>query len=157
MGTVYPIESQGVHTDNMVTQEFSLHHIGWITKDIRQFEAFWCENLGFEGIFESSLSRETALALFSLDTTGTIRRYRRGAMVIEVHHLDDIADTSQAFNRLGINHICLHVDNRETFIADLNDRVSVFRHRNPGGWFNIFIRDFEGNWIELRETFKGIA
>ncbi len=136
----------------MIDQEFSLDHVGWITKDVDQFEAFWCDNLGFELVFESFLDKERALGLFGLETSGDIRRYQRGAMVIEIHHLDCIADAEQVFNRFGLNHIALHVEDREAFLSELDETIPVHRLQNRGGWYNLFIRDFEGNWIELRES-----
>ena len=142
----------------MVNQVITFDHIGWITKDIGLFEEFWCNRLGFELIFESFLDRERALSLFGLDTSATIRRYRRETMIIEIHHPDSVASASQDFTRFGINHIALHVEDRESFLREINtgnDReVPVHRHENPGGWFNLFIQDFEGNWIELRESLK---
>jgi catechol 2,3-dioxygenase-like lactoylglutathione lyase family enzyme len=143
----------------MIDQSITLDHIGWVTNDIDLFEEFWCNRLGFELIFESNLDRERALALFGLDTSGAIRRYRRESMTIEIHHLNPITGAPQEFSRFGINHIALHVDDRERFIHEINTgrdlQVPVHRHENPGGWFNLFIRDFEGNWIELRESLTG--
>ena len=140
----------------MIKQTFTFDHIGWITQDIKIFEEFWCNKLGFELIFESFLDKERSLALFGLETSGTIRRYQRETMVIEIHHLDSVSEASQDFNRFGLNHIALHVEDREAFLRELitgnNKVVPVHRHENPGGWFNLFIQDFEGNWIELRES-----
>jgi len=145
----------------MIKQTFTFDHIGWITKDIKLFEEFWCNKLGFELVFESFLDRERSLSLFGLDTSGTIRRYQRATMVIEIHHLDSVSEASQDFNRFGINHIALHVEDREAFLHELiagnNKEVPVHRHENPGGWFNLFIQDFEGNWIELRESLQEVT
>jgi len=138
----------------MINQAISLDHVGWITSDVSLFEAFWCNELGFQLIFESFLDKERALGLFGLDTSGTIRRYQRETIVIEIHHLDCNSDASQDFNRFGINHIALHVEDREAFLRELGDDVPVHRQQNPGGWSNLFINDYEGNWIELRESFR---
>ncbi len=137
----------------MIDQSFSLDHVGWVTRDQTLFESFWCDILGFELIFESFLDPERASGLFGLQTSGEIRRYRKGVMVIEIHVLDCISDASQEFNRFGLSHIALLVEDREKFLNSLDDDVTVHKLLNPGGWFNIFIQDFENNWIELRESF----
>jgi len=143
----------------MTKQSIAIDHIGWITRDIGLFEEFWCRRLGFELVFESYLDSERSRALFGLDVSGTIRRYQRGSVVVEIHQLDSIAEASQDFNRFGINHIALHVEDQEAFLREINDgearQVPAHRHANPGGWFNLFIHDFEGNWIEIRESFGG--
>jgi catechol 2,3-dioxygenase-like lactoylglutathione lyase family enzyme len=143
----------------MIQQSFSMDHVGWITEDLDLFEEFWCKRLGFEMQFESFLDSPRALDLFGKEFSGTIRRYKKGPMVVEIHHLDSTAAASQDFNRFGINHIALKVEDREAFLREINPvgepQVPVHRYANPGGWFNLFIQDFEGNWIELRESLVG--
>jgi len=138
----------------MAAQDLKWDHIGWNTRSLGDFERFWCGILGFRKVYASSLSREKTEALFGLPAPGGLCRYARGEVVIEVHVFDRVEGESQAFNRFGINHACLHVEDRQRFLAQLDDRVCVRTYRNPGGWENIFIRDFEGNWIELREDLE---
>jgi catechol 2,3-dioxygenase-like lactoylglutathione lyase family enzyme len=130
-----------------------IEHVGWITRNIKLFESFWCDILDFEIFFESELDSKMAQTLFGLNLSGKIVRYRREDMIIEIHLLSDIQPSTQDFNRFGINHICLHVEDREALLSTLDKSVPVHRYNNPRGWSNIFIQDFENNWIELRETF----
>lgn len=129
-----------------------LDHTGFVTSDLELFESFWVKILGFKRIFESYIDPEMNRVLFGLEGARAIR-YKKDAVVIEVHVYDDPIKVSKfpPFNVFGLNHISLHVKSRKAFLKkyDFDKRV----YHNPKGWDNIFIRDFEGNWIELRETF----
>jgi catechol 2,3-dioxygenase-like lactoylglutathione lyase family enzyme len=146
----------------IVKQHIKLDHIGWITNDVKAFESFWVDILGFEKIWESTLSKELAHTLFGVDYGALCRRYKKGDLVIEVHKFDTVNLNSDShFVKYGINHIALHVENRNELIQTISDYsnktgkvVPVKIYHNPSGWDNMFIKDFENNWIELRETFK---
>ena len=127
-------------------------HIGWITPDIDKFEKFWCDILGFKCVGESHLTNAMSSNLFNIDSDAAIKKYQLNDMVVEIHVFNTPSDASQKFDRYGINHMCLFVDNRTNFIDDLPDDVTKHIYDNPGGWQNIFIQDYEGNWIELREA-----
>lgn len=90
-----------------------------------------------------------------------IRRYSHEEwdVDIEIHQFlkDDYQprEFDSPFQRPGINHICIHTggpNSRMEFLSSLPLYVKSHIYDNPKGWQNIFIRDFEGNWIELREN-----
>lgn len=135
-------------------------HVGWITRDPAKFEAFWCGILGFKQTYESRLPVEMATDLFQIKSPALIRRYYREGFgpEIEIHFLEETnpSRAPQTFGRLGINHICLHTGgqgSRKQFLDSLPASVKQYIYKNPRGWENIFIRDYEGNWIEIKETF----
>lgn len=131
-----------------------LDHIGWITNDIEKFEYFWCRGLGFEKVWEANIMPEKVKQLFGIDRATRAMRYRKHDMVIEIHVFNPPLPVGEVrFDTFGINHIGLWIDDREEFILDLKSRigyVEVKRYWDPSGWWNIFIRDYDGNWIELR-------
>lgn len=135
---------------------FKLDHLGFITRDIDKFEAFWCGILGFEKKHESTLTPSMSQELFALPGPAQIRRYVLRDMIVEIHVFppEQTAAAPQTFNRFGINHLCFHVEDRKRFLSELPSDVSVHVHHNVGGWDNVFINDFDGNWLELRETIK---
>lgn len=134
---------------------FKLDHVGWVTNDIEKFEYFWCKGLGFNKIWEANIMAEKVKTLFGIERATRAMRYQKENMIIEIHVFDPpLEDHHNPFEHFGINHIGLWVEDREKFIEELRNRigyVEVKRFHDPSGWDNIFIRDLEGNWIELRQ------
>ena len=57
-----------------------------------------------------------------------------------------ITPSNQKFYRYGLNHICLNTGgpgSKEEFAKSLPELVEKRVYKNPGGWTNIFIRDFQ--------------
>jgi len=134
-----------------------LNHVGLVTNDRERFEDFWCKGLGFEKVWEASIMPEKIKILFGIDGGATAIRYQKDEDVIEIHLFNKpVYGITQDFRKFGINHISLLVEDRDEFIKDLSSRVQyleIRRFHDPSGWDNIFIRDYDGNWIELREDF----
>lgn len=145
--------------------EFKFDHVGWITENIGLFEEFWCHGLGFELIHTSISDPQMFPALFDSPETAVVRLYKHPSLNIniEIHQVNQSKTfhscrESNSFLQFGINHISLHTGgygSRKEFIKSLTAKVrapiEVKVFNNPKGWENIFIRDLEGNWIELRE------
>ena len=131
-----------------------LDHVGYITSDPDRFERFWVQIVGFEKRHESVLTEEMAQQLFGLPGPAQIRRYFLGTDSIEIHVFPNsqIPPTPKEFSRFGLNHIALHLEDRDQFIRELPAGVKIHSFQNPGGWTNVFIEDFEGNYVELRYT-----
>lgn len=128
----------------------SLKHVGWATNRPDLFEKFWVKILGFKKVWESKISSKKTKVLFGMVGGATCRRYTRKDITIEIHIFDNGAIvSSDTFNTEGLNHICLQVDNREDFLKLYDFTKTVYK--NPEGHENVFIRDFEGNYIEIFE------
>ena len=128
-------------------KKFELKHTGWLSNNVDLFERFWVGLLGFERVWESS-GKEMFKTLFDIDATGTVRRYERDGITIEIHFFDKPApENNGSFFNKGINHFCLLVDDRDRFLKLYPFEKRVYD--NPKGHQNIFIKDFEGNWIEI--------
>lgn len=136
--------------------EFRWHHAGFVTSDVPLFERFWCGVLGF--VREADRVHEAAkfTRLFGIRTGGRMIRYCKDACIIEIHSFDrGIADTPDfGYDRYGLNHICLAVDSKEEFLKRLPPDVERTTYLDPGGWTNLLVRDYEGNWVEIREEKK---
>lgn len=131
--------------------KISLQHVGWVTNNLELFEKFWVDILGFKRVWESRLPVELTQKLFGLSYGAICRRYELENITIEVHKFDEfIEEKKSPFNQFGINHICLLVENRIEFLKKYN--FDSYIYNNPAGHQNIFIRDMEKNWIELREN-----
>jgi catechol 2,3-dioxygenase-like lactoylglutathione lyase family enzyme len=127
-----------------------IDHVGWVTNDIQKFEGFWVKILGFKKIWESNLSPTMTQVLYGLNYGAKCARYQKGEMVVECHvFAQPVRVHKLPFARFGLNHICLHVESRKKFLKQYPFKTRIYH--NPKGWDNVFIRDFEGNWIELKE------
>lgn len=144
-----------------------IDHVGYTTTDLVAFERFWCGVLGFKKHFSSTLLPEMTKSLFDYETDGyvEVHRYCKDGIETEVEaHVFRLADgscyassASQNFMRDGISHCCLHTGgpgSRQRLLSDLPPDVEVRIFDNPGGWKNIFLVDYQGNMIELREDLK---
>lgn len=143
-------------TKSVSSQIQHLDHVGYNPINLDTFEEFWCLVLGFTRCWESSMEPEMAWELFGAQLSQPIRLYRYKhpeiQTQIEVHMFPHVhRPASFPFAAPGISHICLHVEDRLKFIDSLPDTVTKIVYDNPKGWKNIFIQDYEGNWIELRE------
>lgn len=128
----------------------SIDHVGFVSTDLYEFERFWVEKLGFKNIWQSVIPHYKMKALFDVEYTAICRRYVLGDATIEVHILPEcFLKMGGVFARWGINHFCLHVENREKFCKEHKLEPVLFEEN---GKRNYFLNDYEGNWIELRET-----
>jgi catechol 2,3-dioxygenase-like lactoylglutathione lyase family enzyme len=130
-------------------------HIGLVTNDIERFEDFWVKGMGFNKIREVTLRPEKVRALFGMDKKAKAYIYQKEGVRIEVHVFNPPLEIENMdFDRFGVNHVSLYVDSKEQFIQLLRFKIGnidVRKFQDPGGWYNIFVRDFDGNWIEIRE------
>ena len=131
-------------------------HIGWITNQPRLFDKFWCKILGFVLLQEKSITQEQCFTLFGIDSPGLSRKYAHSELgCIEVHTFDvDIPLRHIRFQDIGLNHLCLvtgPLGSRERFLDGLPSDITRHVYHNPNGWDTVFIRDYEGTWLEIRE------
>ena len=131
--------------------QISFKHIGWVTNYPKKFEEFWVDILGFKNIWESKLSSALCKDLFNINCGATCKRYEKNGITIEIHIFDKmVAKNKGNFDHYGLNHICLLVEDRDKFIEEMEKQgIEVHTYNNPKGHQNIFIKDLEGNWIEI--------
>ena len=128
-----------------------LDHFGIVTNDLDKFESFWVDIIGFKMIFQSRIPAEMNNALFGINVSAFCARYKKGSMTLEVHVYDKkVQKREMPFNAFGLNHIAFWVKDRQKFLKKHNFKTHIYH--NPKGWDNIFIEDFEGNWVEIRTT-----
>lgn len=145
--------------------DFQFDHIGWVTDNLGLFEEFWCRGMGFE-LIHTSIDTDMGPVLFDHNGRAVIRLYAHPQLSIriEIHQFDHNMSYRDhaSFLRKGLNHVCIHTGgpgSRLEFIKELQAKIrtsfEVKIFDNPKGWQNIFIKDLENNWIELREKLDG--
>lgn len=126
------------------------------TDDIRKFERFWVEVLGFERVMMRPATTDNLCeALFSNKGDLTLSVYQHPKamaptlMVTRLHQDSASHGRYQALDGLGMNYLTLNVGKKgslQSFLDDLPESVKVHR-----GAHATFIQDYEGNIIELQE------
>lgn len=140
---------------------FHIDHIGWITDREDLFEDFWCDILGYKLIKTTKIIPELMQNLFGYSSNGIIKRYskKEAGPDLEIHVFNKgSCKSNPLFHRQGINHICLFTGgkgSREKFLKSIPSHL-IKAYKNPQGWMNYFIVDYEGNWIELRENLNEV-
>jgi catechol 2,3-dioxygenase-like lactoylglutathione lyase family enzyme len=129
----------------------SLKHIGLVSSSIELFEKFWVDLMGFDYVWESKLPLDLCKKLFDIDYCAICRKYQKDYITLEVHVFEkENKDKCNNFNINGFNHFCILVDNRDEFIEKLEKKgIEVKKYDNPKGHQNIFVKDYEGNFIEI--------
>ncbi len=135
-------------------------HIGICTRDLDKTMAFYCVALGFKEVSKTAVGAEVG-PLIELDDPEMLLRshfLERGHFRIEVmafDHPEPLGDnTAGAFNRIGLTHFAMHVDDLEAAIEAVeHNHGTVLRHTEVGepsrGVRLIYVLDPNGVRIEL--------
>ena len=124
----------------------NLKHIGIHSSSIENAIKFYKELLGFIIAYEFDVESELAEKIFGIDSDFHVLMFEQNELFIEVF-------ISQKFSeeKKTINHFCIEIKNRDNFIAKcrLNtvDVISIDR----GDRVTIFIKDYDGNLIEVKD------
>jgi len=127
------------------------HHIGIFTNNPEDLIGFYTEKLDFKrGI--TKIVPETIMApIFGLSSAFSLTKLTSGRMVIEVLCPEDFRLKEREGDLVGYNHLGLGVEDKEAFCNDLTRRgVRIISVENNGRYI-CFIKDPDGNLIELYE------
>jgi glyoxylase I family protein len=138
-----------------------VHHVAISTPDLDRLAAFYCEQLGFERIFEAGWADNPAADA----VTGLPGSAARTAMLQAANLYLELfeftapeprpADAWRPVCDHGITHLCLLVDD----VDGACDRVGMEFLSAPqdlgGGVRTVYGRDPDGNIVELKELGGG--
>lgn len=138
-----------------------LHHASITTQDLDRLVRFYCEQLGFERVFESSweAGNAGADALYALrDSAVRMAMLRTSNAFLEVFEFANPVgrpgDPGRPICDAGITHICMNVDDVE---AEYRRLLAAGMHFHcspqyfPGLCRAVYGRDPDGNIVELVE------
>lgn len=140
------------------------HHVGISTLDLDRLVAFYTETFGFEEVagfaWEPGLDDvDAALAL--KDSSGNMAMLRLGNVHLEVFEFfsprAEAVDPARPITGVGINHLCLLVDDIDPVVRHLGDR-GVAVHTSAldiGDGPFVYCRDPDGNAIEFWQSTHG--
>lgn len=112
---------------------------------------FYTEILGFEHLGVKSISKKWMTQIFGMPAACRLIKLRCGSAVVEIFvpQGGELNDKRSPF--LGYNHWGMGVEDKEAYVRRLEKRgVPVLKLRGRGK-FIYFIKDPEGNLIEIYE------
>lgn len=129
----------------------SCDHIGLFSQNPDILVAFYTEKLGFEQQATKTISKDWMKQIFGLPVSCRLIKLRWESAVVEIFVPRTGKLTSRVPSSQGYNHWGLSVGDKELFVRMLERKgVQVLRLESTGR-FIYFIKDPEGNLIEIYE------
>jgi len=127
------------------------HHIGIFTEDPQPLVEFYTQGLGFVEGNTQILGPELTKTIFGIEAECRMIKLTRDSAAIELFAPLDFSLDKRTCRTTGYNHWALEVDDKEAYIRILEERnVDVIRI-DRGSHLIYFVRDPEGNLIEIYE------
>ena len=135
-----------------------IHHVGISTLDLDRLVEFYVDTFGFEKIAEFDWQpgfTDVDAALALVDSSGRMAMLRLGDIHLELFEFSnprpEPVDPAHSVTDIGINHLCLLVDDVGTLYRWL-EQHGVPVHSTPrdiGDGPFVYCRDPDGNAIEF--------
>lgn len=137
--------------------ELSAHHVGVTVTDLEQAVEFYRDTLGFPVENEFSISgEEFATAVDVEDATGRFAHLDAGGVRVELVEYEPEGEpqAESSVNQPGAKHLGFSVDDVDSLYESLEGDVETLSEpqTTDTGSRILFVRDPEGNLVELLET-----
>ena len=126
-----------------------LSHVALLCSSEQKADHFYQGILGLEKIKAFTLSRELAEKIFGVALECPVLLYGNDQCRVEVFLADPPLEASPRFE-----HLCLEVENRETFMKTCQAANLKVNLVPKGDRFLLFVNDFDGNLFEIKEAGK---
>ena len=127
------------------------NHIGLFAENPASLIDFYVDTLGFERGEVRDVSAELMRPIFGLDADAVMTKLLYGEVTIEVFDFPGIAPDTRSDRTPGLNHWGLNVEDKAAFCDAAEARGAEIIRVPRGDRFILFIRDPEGNRIEVFE------
>ncbi|HDT11596.1 MAG TPA: VOC family protein [bacterium] len=131
--------------------EATSNHIGLITRNLEAMINYYISVLGFKKGESRVLSRELMKAIFGITAEGKMTKLHYGKVVLEIFSCEEGLQDKNILI-CGYNHWGLSVDDKETFIREKQAAGAFVKKIKYKDRFIYFIKDPEGNLIEVFES-----
>lgn len=137
--------------------ELSAHHVGITVADLERAVEFYRDTLGFPVASEFSVSGDAfSTAVGVEDATGRFAHLDAGGVRVELveYEPEGEATSESSVNRPGAIHLGFSVDDVDSLYDSLDEEVETLSEpqTTDTGSRILFVRDPEGNLVELLET-----
>lgn len=127
------------------------HHIGLFGQDPDSLVAFYVEKLGFELEGAKIISADWMDKIFGVPDACRLIKLSLGSAVLEIFVPQSEGLVCRTASSRGYNHWGLGVGNKESFVSRLEKKgVPVLKLKGTGKTI-CFVKDPEGNLIEIYE------
>jgi len=134
----------------MAEKNYGCDHIGVFTNNPGGLIKFYTDKLGFTKEKEDALSKSTMEAIFNFPYDCNLVRLGLGNVKIEIFAPVSVME-NKIDNIFGYNHWGFVVPEREKFLQELKNRKVEIIEIKRDGRPVYFIKDPDGNRIEIRE------
>ena len=126
------------------------HHLGLFVHDLERMTRFYVQRLGFSLDRDYTVEKEMMQKIFALNSACRIRYLNLRGFGMELFCFYEIKLNRLQPKQPGLNHWTLLVEDKDKFCRDLEKkRIKIIKIPKPHG-FTYFIRDPEGNLIEVK-------
>jgi catechol 2,3-dioxygenase-like lactoylglutathione lyase family enzyme len=125
------------------------HHIGLFAAQPDRLIDFYINKLGFILEAEKEVPQYLMRRVFDVNSSCRLIKLRRGDAVLEIFSCSHLNRKRLGDRNLGFNHWGLGVDDKEAFCLEVERKGVTLLKIDMNGRFIIFIKDPEGNLIEL--------
>jgi catechol 2,3-dioxygenase-like lactoylglutathione lyase family enzyme len=123
-----------------------LDHVALLCSSEQKADDFYQGILGLRKMKSAVLPSELSRQIFGLDLECPLLLYGNDQMKVEVFVADPPYERG-----LRVEHICLEVDDRETFMKKCQGSNVAVNLVPKGDRLLLFIEDFDGNLFEIKE------
>jgi catechol 2,3-dioxygenase-like lactoylglutathione lyase family enzyme len=133
-----------------VTQEefiMQLKHVALVSSSEDKSDRFFTKLLGLEKVSSKTIPSTLVNQIFNIDTELTIINYANDNIVFEI-----FIDNQKRAEKNKIEHICIQVENLETFLERCRSMEIDVLQVPKGDTRLTFIKDDDGNLFEVKSA-----
>ena len=123
-------------------------HSGLGSVSIAHTDLFYGRLLGLERTEPRTLPRETAEALFGVETDLTMVYYQDANSQFELFVHPDLASFNGA--RGNVSHDCIQIEDKEAFVEECEKSGCQVLQLPKGNKVLTFVKDLDGNLFEVK-------
>ena len=124
-----------------------LKHVGLVCRSENNSDRFYENLLGLKKIGSKMVPGDLSRQIFNLDSEYKIVNYANDAI-----HFEIFIDAHRTHDDKRIEHICLEFEDLKAFLANCQQMAVKILKIHSGDAVLTFIRDFDGNLFELKES-----
>lgn len=123
-----------------------LNHMAVCNRSADEARRFYAELLGFKEAYQFTVDRELAEKIFDIPQDLQVLVFANNSLKLEV-----FIPAEQVPIATAINHICLEVEQRPDCIRRCRQLGVEVREIQREHGVTIFVKDFYGNLLEIKE------